>query len=133
MEPTSGQTAPTQTDWRFSCPSGWEFIQMWGDGYALRQKDGGLRVIVDCELKGDGSQWLHVSYSRKSWTPTHEDTVLVKRAFIGDDRYAYAVFPPASHYVNIHAHCLHLWARMEGDGRVLPEFSAELEGLGRSI
>jgi hypothetical protein len=120
--------------WEFKCPRGWELIMPCGDGYAVRQKDGGLRVIVDCEIKADGSPWLHVSVSRKSWTPTHEDMALVKRDFIGDDRYAYAVFPPKTEYVNIHQHCLHLWSRLDlPDGRVLPEFSAELEGIGKSI
>lgn len=120
-------------NWQFKCPDEWEVVQPWGDGFACRQKTGGLRVIVDCEVKADGSEWMHVSCSRKAWTPTHEDMALVKHAFIGDDRYAYAVWPPSQYYVNVHAHCLHLWARLEGDGRVLPEFSAELEGFGRSI
>ena len=118
----------------FHCPDGWTIIDRWGDGYRLLQKGGGLRVIVDCEMKADGSPWLHVSVSRKSWTPTHEDMARVKRDFIGDDRYAYSIWPPKENYVNIHSHCLHLWARMDTpDGRVLPEFSAELEGFGRSI
>ena len=115
----------------FEVPIGFEFMQAWGDGWACRQKDGGLRVIVDCELKADGNEWIHVSYSRAKENPTHADTVRVKRAFLGD-RYAYAVFPPESQYVNIHAHCLHLWARADGSA-ALPEFSAIVEGVGRSI
>lgn len=118
----------------FEAPKGWTVIQRWGEGWALAQVDGGLRVIVDCEIKTDGSPWLHVSVSRKSWTPTHDDMALVKAAFIGEDRYAYSVWPPRSQYVNIHAHCLHLWARADsGDGRVLPEFSAEIAGIGKSV
>lgn len=120
------------TGWVFECPKGWEVLQPWGDGFVCAQIGGGLRVIVDCEVKSDGKQWTHVSYSRNSWTPTHEDTVTVKAAFIGN-RYAYAVFPPAEKYVNIHSHCLHLWVMMEGDGRVLPEFSEILPEVGRSI
>lgn len=120
--------------WQFICPKGWVILHRWGDGFALREKDGGLRVLIDCEFKEDGAPWLHVSYSRKNWTPNHEDTVKVKLAFIGDSRYAYVVFPPKEKYVNIHSHCLHLWARMDTeDGRALPEFSAELEGIGKSI
>lgn len=117
--------------WEFDLPRGWELLQKWGDGWACRQKDGGLRVIVDCEPKADGHEWIHVSYSRAKETPNHADTVRVKEAFLGD-RYAYAVFPPSENYVNIHAHCLHLWARADG-AAVLPEFSAVLEGIGRSI
>ncbi len=120
--------------WKFECPAGWEVLQPWGEGWAVAQKQGGLRVIVDCEIKADGSPWLHVSVSRKSYTPTHEDMALVKRDFIGDDRYAYSVWAPKEHHVNIHAHCLHLWSRLDTtNGRVLPEFSAELEGIGKSI
>ena len=59
---------------------------------------------------------------------------LVKRDFVGEDRYAYSIWPPREQHVNIMPYCLHLWARMdELDGRVLPEFSAELPGIGRSV
>jgi hypothetical protein len=112
-------------------PEGWEITQEWGLGYALRHTNG-LLVLIDCSLKSDNRWWLHVSYSRKAWTPTHADTCQIKCEFIGE-RYAYAVFPPSSKYVNIHQHCLHLWALVEGDGRVLPEFSYTLSGVGRSI
>jgi hypothetical protein len=113
-------------------PDGWRVIQEWGNGYALGHVNG-LRVMVDVGLKDDNRWWLHVSFSRKAWTPSHDDTCQVKRDFIGD-RYAYIVHPPAEKYVNIHQHCLHLWALVSADqGRVLPEFSDFLEGIGRSI
>lgn len=120
--------------WVFQCPAGWRVIQRWGDaGFACQQYTGGLRVLVDCEQKSDGNRWLHVSVSRKDWTPNHADMATVKRDFIGE-RYAYAVWPPSDKYVNIHPHCLHLWARWDdGDGRVLPEFSEVLPEIGRSI
>jgi hypothetical protein len=117
--------------WDFICPRGWQIVQLWGQGYCVQQIGGGLRVIIDCEEKSDGHEWLHVSVSRKSWTPTHEDMQTVKTDFIGAWRYAYAVWPPVDKYVNIHPHCLHLWARLDGKP-VLPEFSAILEGV-RSI
>lgn len=122
------------SDWRFTCPKGWEVIKQWGDGFAVRQISGGLRVIVDCETKEDGREWLHVSASREKWNPTHEDMALVKRDFIGEDRYAYSVWAPSHNHVNIHPYCLHLWALMDSpDGKVLPEFSAIVDGFGRSI
>ena len=65
----------------FQAPLGWEVIQQWGDGWALRQLHGGLRVLIDCECKDDGKRWIHVSVSRKSWTPTHQDMALVKQDF----------------------------------------------------
>lgn len=110
-------------------PTGWELLQEWGgNGYALRHRNG-LRAIIDCSRKDDDRYWVHVSVSRAKWNPTHEDMCLVKRAFIGD-RYAYAVHPPQSEYVNIHSHCLHLWALVDANlGRVLPEFSGDLGGV----
>ncbi len=121
------------TDWVFVCPEGFEVLHEWGYGYALREIHGGLRVLIDCSVKADGAQWIHVSYSRKDWVPNHADTCKIKAAFIGD-RYAYAVFPPADRYVNIHPKCLHLWARWdETEGSVLPEFSEFLDGIGVSI
>ncbi len=113
--------------WEFQCPNGWKLIDRWGDGYCLREIGGGLRVIIDCSEKEDGNRWIHVSYSRKDWTPGHLDTVKVKAAFLGD-RYAYVVYPPMERYVNIHEHCLHLWAREDG-AAVLPEFSGQIAGV----
>lgn len=113
-------------------PPGWHHVDNWGEGHCFAHKNG-LRVLIDCARKRDGNLWLHVSYSRRKWSPSHEDTVMIKEAFIGDDHYAYAVFPPKEHYVNLHAHCLHLWARVGGSGQVLPEFSGELAALGKSI
>lgn len=122
------------SDWRFHCPNGWFVIMPWGDGFACGQVGGGLRVVVDCETKEDGREWLHVSVSRERWTPSHEDMSVVKRDFIGDRRYAYSVWAPADHHVNIHKHCLHLWSMMDSDdGKVLPEFSAIIDGIGRSV
>lgn len=108
-------------------PSDWHFLQPFGDGHCFVHRCG-LRVIIDCEEKNDGKRWVHVSFSRKDRTPSHEDTCKVKRDFIGD-RYAYAVFPPSDKYVNIHQYCLHLWACTEGDGRILPEFMGEIAGV----
>ncbi len=120
--------------WTFTCPDGWQVIQRWGDGYACQEIRGGLRVLVDCEEKADGQRWLHVSYSRKDWVPSHADTCKVRDAFIGTERYAYAVFPPSEKYVNIHPNCLHLWCRWSNDdGRVIPEFSEILPGIGVSV
>lgn len=114
-------------------PAGWMLRDRWGDGYCFVRREPRLMVLVDCEKKNDGRYWVHVSVSKLGWCPTHEEMCLVKRDFLGD-RYAYAVYPPKDKYVNIHARCLHLWSLAEGlDGRILPEFSAELEGVGLSI
>jgi hypothetical protein len=113
-------------------PKGWAVIQSWGLGWALREKTGNLRVLIDAR-EVEGSWWLHVSASRKNWTPSHDDMKRVKQAFIGD-RYAYTVWPPEEYYVSFHPYCLHLWSKIDsGQGAMLPEFSAYLRGIGKSI
>lgn len=113
-------------------PKGWTIIRLWGNGFALRNSSG-LRAIIDCEQKDDDRWWCHLSVSRASRTPTHQDMCEAKLAFLGD-RYAYAVHPPKDRYVNIHEFCLHLWCLVDaGKGQVLPNFDAVLEGVGRSI
>lgn len=113
-------------------PSGWKIIQPWGVGFALVNRDG-LRVLIDCGLKEDERWWVHVSLSRERKTPTHLDMAVVKRDFLGE-RYAYSVWPPSDVYVNIHPHCLHIWALVDDKkGQLLPEFSDILPGIGRSI
>ncbi len=115
--------------WDFKCPRGWRVLHPWGNGLALQHGD--LKVIIDCSPKKDGECWLHVSASRVNRTPSHEDMALIKTAFLGE-RYAYSVWPPSEKYVNIHKHCLHLWARLDG-AAVLPEFSDVIEGIGLSV
>lgn len=125
----SALIAGNECPWTFELPKGWDFLQRWGDGFAVQK--GGLRAIIDCTVKEDGQWWMHLSVSRKSWDPTHADMCEAKRAFLGD-RYAYSVHPPEHRYVNIHSHCLHLWARFDGKP-VLPEFDSIVDGIGRSI
>jgi hypothetical protein len=107
-------------------PSGWEIIQPWGDGYALRER-GGLRLLIDCSFKADGKAWLHVSISRKTYLPSWDDMKRVKREFIGDGNVAVMVFPAAADYVNIHPNCHHLWHCVEGE--TICNFTADLGGV----
>jgi hypothetical protein len=65
--------------WEFVCPQGWGIIGRWGDGFTLREKGGGLRVLVDCSFKDDGAPWLHVSYSRKPTQPTAPGVTTVSK------------------------------------------------------
>lgn len=82
----------------------------------------GLRVILSTDSIR-GHRWLHASLSRRNRTPSYDDVHLVKRIFIGDLLSAYQVFPPRTEHVNIHEHCLHLWAPLDGD-----PFPEELTG-----
>jgi hypothetical protein len=53
-----------------------------------RSKDG---VVVGLSRKReeDDKRWVHVSCSRKARVPSYDDLALVKRVFIGPDRFAY--------------------------------------------
>jgi len=91
------------------------------DGAAWQNKTLGLHVIESVHKELDGKSWKHVSVSRRSRIPSYEDLVLVKKQFIGEDKTAYQIFPKASHHVNIHPYCLHLWHCIDGD--VTPDFT----------
>lgn len=107
-------------------PDGWQIMQPYGDGYALRESSG-LRLLIDAEFKADGRAWLHVSVSRAKWLPTWDDLKRVKREFIGDNHVAVMVFPESSDYVNIHAFCHHLWHCI--DGETICNFTGEIAGV----
>lgn len=79
-----------------------------------------LLVVCSARVESDGKRWIHVSCSRPNRLPTWQDVRRVKDVFIGKDRRAIQVLPPAAEYVNIHPHCLHLWSCLDGDG--LPDF-----------
>lgn len=88
---------------------------------AVFRHESGLAVLISAARYGDGRRWLHVSASRRRQLPTWEDLRMVKDVFIGHDLVALQVLPRAKDYVNIHPHCLHLWASLDGD--VTPDFT----------
>lgn len=101
-------------------PRGWGtagFVERCG--WAFRHKDG-LYVLMTTNEERDDCMWMHVSFSRQDKVPDWSDTARVKHAFIGDNRKAIVVLPPASEYVNIHPRVLHLWCNLDKDP--LPDF-----------
>ena len=80
----------------------------------------GVRVVVGAEIYSDSSTWLHVSMSRAGKLPSWDDVAMVRRVFVPADRTAIQVLPPTDEHINDMPHCLHLWARM--DGEALPDF-----------
>ena len=102
-------------------PDGWTVLQPFGDGNAYRHRCG-LRAIVTTADFPDGREWMHVSVSREDRLPSWDDLKFAKSTFVGDARYAYQVFPPASRHVNIHDFCLHLWVPLTGQ-LPLPDFT----------
>lgn len=70
----------------------------------------------------DGAWWTHLSISTQVAIPSWEALREAKDTFIGRDRKAIQVLPPASEYVNFHPFVLHLWSLLSGD--LLPDFTA---------
>ena len=96
----------------------------------------GIRVLFSATIESDGQKWIHVSVSRPSRIPTWSDMDAIRRLFIGPERWAYEIHPPAAkHYDNSQdlppglrvGMVLHLWARVDGTA-CLPDFAAARGG-----
>ena len=103
----------------------WQEMPPWrGLLWFLRR---GLKVMISCSEELDGNKWLHVSLSRENMIPTYDDIQLVKTQFIGADKTALQVFPPAAKHINLNPHVLHLWCCLDRD--VTPDFTRGGESL----
>lgn len=103
----------------------WAMIERGPGGGVFRR--GGLQVFFSVQRYGDGRVWLHVSAcgrtgERKYHLPSWEDMKRVKADFIGEDRWAYQVFPDARHYINQNPYVLHLFSLLDGTP-ALPDFT----------
>ncbi len=92
---------------------------------------GSLQVMYTVQKYEDGRVWIHASVAgrrgERSWfLPDFEDIKRIKHDFIGEDRWAYQVFPSTKEYVNQNPYVLHLYALMDGSP-ALPDFTM---GLG---
>jgi hypothetical protein len=105
-------------------PRLWALVMERGDGqcWDARGPERNLRVIWSIATELDGRAWLHVSVSRPDRLPSYSDMQRVQTLFVGIDRTAYSVWPRRDRHINLHEHCLHLWAVLEGD-EPLPDFS----------
>lgn len=54
--------------------------------------------------------WEHVSVSGLHFAPSWAEMCWVKDVFWMPEEPAFQFHPPRSEYVNVHKHCLHLWA-----------------------
>jgi len=108
---------------------GWTETQSPTQGARAYLSRGGLRVLVSLDHVQDGTEWLHVSVSRRDRIPSYQDLIEVKDLFITPEREAIQVFPPRDKHVNDHPHCLHLWSRI--DGPVMPDMRIYEPALGR--
>jgi hypothetical protein len=60
-------------------------------------------------LASNSHGWDHVSVSKEKRIPNWLEMDFIKKLFFKDDEYAFQYHVPASHNVNIHQNCLHLW------------------------
>jgi len=79
-----------------------------------------LLVIVSAMRHDTGAEWLHVSASYRDRVPPWATMCELKDLFVGVDRVAVQVHPRREAHVNVHPHCLHLWARLDADA--VPDF-----------
>ena len=101
-------------------PDGWRLTETLLDGAFYKHADG-LLVCASAMKFDDGKFWLHVSCSRRDRLPSWADLRRVKDIWIGRDKTALQVLPPASDYVNLYPNVLHLWWCLAGD--VTPDFT----------
>ena len=114
--------------WKECKTSIYNLLSDTADEYIKSYDFNGLHVIVS-PAKYKGTEWLHVSFSRKSRIPDYKDIQLVRKDFIETDKKSIMVFPDEEHYVNIAKYCLHLWYSAEN---TIPDFDCEIGGV-RSI
>lgn len=91
------------------------------DGWAMRCKTEPGSVIVT-RADVDGTEWVHASIAFADRMPTYDDLAKLYTAVFAAG-WAYQVFAPPEHHVNIHEHALHLWGRDDGRPQ-LPMFAA---------
>lgn len=110
-------------------PGGWFFDKANRDDATIwfyRNPAMSLLVGISCEREDDGRAYIHLSVSHRNRIPTWGELGKAKEAFLGDLE-AYQVFPPRARYVNIHPHCLNLYAPLESP--VLPDFTRKTGGI----
>lgn len=91
------------------------------DGWVMRCKTEPGSLIVSRALMDDGVEWVHASIAFDRM-PTYKDLTRL-HAGVFPRGWAYQVFAPPEHHVNIYEYALHLWGR--ADGRpAMPNFGA---------
>lgn len=121
----------TKTHTGLPLPPEWEYRSRFGPDGCVWERTVGqpLRVIETIADQRDGREWLHVSMSKRNGNvPSWQDLQDVRRAFIGEDRECYMVFPTQDRYVNI-GNVLHLYCCLSTPTGVLPHFEGEINGV----
>jgi hypothetical protein len=106
-------------------PPSWSIIEKMPAGRAFRRAN--IQVLFTVQKYEDRKIWLHCSACGRHnngsfFLPDWEQFKRVKNDFIGEDRWAYQVFPSAKKYINHNPYVLHLFALLEGEP-ALPDFT----------
>lgn len=106
----------------------WEPPTVGGDGANLVRYDRTRSVIVsvsaDYPDNPDGLVWVHASIASHpagAPVPAYEELAALRAAVWGEHGWAFQVFAPPAHHVNIRANALHLWGLASGE-RTHPNF-----------
>lgn len=94
-------------------------VQFGPDGWRYPSKEYHGSIIVTV-ADWDGVEWVHASISYRNRMPEYADMVRLHHA-VFHDGWAYEVFAPAEHHINIAEHARHLWGRLDKQP-VLPNF-----------
>lgn len=84
-------------------------------------------IVTSSELLpqiADGHTWLHASicaHPENAALPEYAELAQLRHAVWGERGWAFQVFAPARHHINIRANALHLWGRLDGT-RIHPDF-----------
>jgi len=97
-------------------------------GGKYRNAQRSLTCILSCARENDGRAWLHLSLSHRTRIPTWGELGVAKEQFLGD-REAYQILPPRKRYVNIHPFVLNLFALLDPEAAVLPDFTRGTGGI----
>ena len=101
-------------------PAGWRLLFRSEDGARWERIFTGHTLILSGSVESDGRRWLHMSLAHPSRLPSWDELRSAKEWSLGDIK-AVQVLPPRREYVNIHPHCLHLFACIDADP--LPDFT----------
>ena len=61
----------------------------------------------------EAGAWFHLSVSRSKHLPSWDDLLSVRDAFVGKEELVIQVLAPASSWLNMFEHCLHLMVRID--------------------
>lgn len=72
-----------------------------------------LSIIASDGIDAVCDGWEHVSVSGRR-CPNWDEMCFVKNLFWREDEVVVQFHPKQADYINLHPHCLHMWARRDG-------------------